>query len=781
MSTLYALKFNNYYNRRIKKHNNLSDYPYPEYIETGTYCNFNPNDGINTEIILGRPGYNNYYGDCDYFIYSEDNVNITSRWFIIEQTRKMGNQYKVTLHRDVLADNWEKVIAADCFIEKATLSDDNPLIYNQESITTNQIKQNEILLKDESGCGWLIGYMDKEHENNNATQIIADAVPDYSVTTYSDISTWIGATEGTSYKKINIDTYTFEAYESGYYQHGTNGYVWYRATYNAKTQAWTITRGNFTGYANGIVFSNGNLSHILSHISSNVFTNNLNSYLDSSYNSVKFNSIYNKQSQIIEVTTGTDAGYYKIDANFNNINTQINVTSGSMLSDLNAAVASYVVSGTVKSITINLNNDTANYAITPIAYGTYTATLGNITSRFHNKDAFDIFCIPYSDVEIRNSQKNDWVNFTINKSLALSIAQGLAIALDTHLYDLQLLPYCPMTGLNYGEGYIDINNSSDKRYRIIKNASNNPVCVLLWSTSSKGTININQTIALDNKKIQNQTQILRLSSPNYSGQFDMNVAKNNGINSFNIDYTYLPYRPYIHVQPIWNANGLYGKDYNDAKGLICGGDFSITYTSSAWEKYQTENKNFENIFNRETEHLEVNHKYEMIQNGISAATGAAGTGIAAGILGGPIFGAVSGIASALGGAADLSIKQSLFNESMDYRQDLFQMQLDNIKALPNSLTKVTAINENNKIFPFIEIYDCTETEKKAVANKIAWNGMTVGIIDKIENYLANSWSYGEITDNGYIKGKLIRLEEIDEDFHNLQAIADELNKGVYTK
>ena len=112
MATLYVYKFNNYYNRRVKKFENLEDYPEPEYIETGTYCNFNPNDGINTTIVLGRPGNNEYPGDCDYFIYSDDNTSITSRWFIIEQTRKMGYQYQVTLHRDVIADNLDKVLSS---------------------------------------------------------------------------------------------------------------------------------------------------------------------------------------------------------------------------------------------------------------------------------------------------------------------------------------------------------------------------------------------------------------------------------------------------------------------------------------------------------------------------------------------------------------------------------------------------------------------------------------------------------------------------------------------
>lgn len=50
-------------------------------------------------------------------------------------------------------------------------------------------------------------------------------------------------------------------------------------------------------------------------------------------------------------------------------------------------------------------------------------------------------------------------------------------------------------------------------------------------------------------------------SPNFNGQFEFSLAKNKqDITSFNVDYTYKPYAPYIHVNPIFNPDGLYGKD-----------------------------------------------------------------------------------------------------------------------------------------------------------------------------------------------------------------------------
>ena len=108
-------------------------------------------------------------------------------------------------------------------------------------------------------------------------------------------------------------------------------------------------------------------------------------------------------------------------------------------------------------------------------------------------------------------------------------------------------------------------------------------------------------------------------------------------------------------------------------------------------------------------------------------------------------------------------------------------ELDNIKAWPYSISKTTAYTYNNKIFPIIEYYTCTEEEKKAFANKIAYNGMTVGVIDRIINYAGNTWSYKDITDKGYIKARLIRVEGIDDDTNLLNSLADEVFKGFYTK
>ena len=83
-----------------------------------------------------------------------------------------------------------------------------------------------------------------------------------------------------------------------------------------------------------------------------------------------------------------------------------------------------------------------------------------------------------------------------------------------------------------------------------------------------------QTATAEELKVANECDMYRLVSPNFSGQFEFSLAKNGGsISKINVDCTFKPYTPYLHLNP--DFGGLYGQDFNDARGLICGGDFSI--------------------------------------------------------------------------------------------------------------------------------------------------------------------------------------------------------------
>ena len=416
-----------------------------------------------------------------------------------------------------------------------------------------------------------------------------------------------------------------------------------------------------------------------------------------------------------------------------------------------------------------------------------------------------MFCIPLGILSVKSSGVT---LFTTKPNDALAMARGIALkGTSTRIYDIQVLPYCPFPEAIDSDGNIDITGlnathtgSGDPLIDysfITRTAGGTNTNIILYPLRSKGTFNLNIPMTSEaydyckeidssviNKKIAAETQFVRFVSPNYSAMFEINPQKNKGIINLNVDYFYKPYSPYIHVAPYFN--GLYGQDYNDPKGLICSGDFSISTTASMWEQYQIQNKNYELIFNRQIENLDVNNRLTYEQqakaSGIGVATSSV-TGAAAGAVIGSIvpgvgtaigagIGALAGgLSSGIGRKYDLEYLKKSQAEARSYAVDMYAYNLGNIQALPNTLTKVTTLTENFKIFPFLEFYDCTDIEKEALRNKIKYNGMIVMRIGKIEDYRDG--------EEHFVSGQLIRLEGINEDSHVIAEIANEIKEGAY--
>ena len=474
MSTIYAYQYNNYYNRILKKEDVLSKYGNPIYIETDTNLNFNPNDNISTIVTLGRAN-NEYLGNCDYLIYSDNNTNISSRWFILENQRIRGHQFKVTLYRDVLADNLDKILNADCFIEKATLPSTSPLIFNQEDFSVNQIKTEETPIKDETGTAWIVGYVARDYAGANIN-ITANTVADY---TYSDLESYEGAVNLTTniIYKDEIGNRKIRIHLIGYSStvHTKNCYT-VEGTINDTSITWSITERNIVSdmypYGYKDFGSRVEVEEFLrimsadSTLSSGILTDLIGTITDAAtYSTIKYNNAINENGKVLNLTV-TNPGYYKIDANISsNQSSSYTPTSYSTL-DTYMATWGHNISSKAPDDGLYTNYNSAELTLSQIAYGTYTCDFPNENGRLHLKDApYDMFCIPYGNIVIKNTATS-WVDITLDKSLSLSIAQGLATELASNLYDLQLLPYCPMTGFNLGEGYIDINSSEIGRAHV---------------------------------------------------------------------------------------------------------------------------------------------------------------------------------------------------------------------------------------------------------------------------------------------------------------------------
>lgn len=304
---------------------------------------------------------------------------------------------------------------------------------------------------------------------------------------------------------------------------------------------------------------------------------------------------------------------------------------------------------------------------------------------------------------------------------------------------------------------------------------------IIYCDKNSFSTRINQSLSLtDSVKVDALCDKYRLVSPNYQGSFEFCVAKNGGrVDFFLAEATYRPYNPYIKVVPDFNL--LYGANFGDCRGLICGGDFSIGIMTSAWETYQLNNKNYQNIFNREIQSLDIQQDIQRRSQIVGSVAGVVADttkGATTGAMLGGGWGAVAGGAlgasvSAVGAGMDFDILMREQREQRSLAIDKYNYQLGNIKALPYTLTKVGAFDINSKIFPFLEYYTATEEEKEALERKIQYESMTVMRID----YLANF--YNETGDKYYFKAELIRNEELYFSTEVFNSIYGELLKGVY--
>ena len=788
MATLFLLKdWNMYSNRMIKRITSLDIRDFLLAHEDLTYSsksnvNFMINDGEATTHII------NLSFIPDYLIVADESGIIKSTWFVVEAVQVSGIQYRLSLKRDLINDFYEQTIDAPCFIEKAKLPVTNPLIFNSEGMMFNQIKKEEHLLKDSSKVAWIVGYVSRPNEGAEDITINTAGEIDYDATL-----------EGWEFKDV-INTFIVPSpnewifsmpYVQNYTVFSENNTKLVRTDNNITNIQY---EGEGTSNRNPLAYlRNNTVGNTISMIQYKEIYENAfltysqqlnealaNGYIDDEFSILNQNKINEAVGKILYSTT--EDKYYRVGININvyesspfSVSLDVNPTSslGVVLKNINNEIAT-MINAAGGSATLNeaytnygeiLLSDIVLNALTleeiPSSQLTTKISVGRNTL---NDAPYDMFCIPYGEINIGNEKSSQFV--------ALKVAQKIAEELGSNLYDMQLLPYCPFPQAII-DGEINLSTLTENiDYNLITSAGEEAIThsVILWCKSSNGKIIIPFKYFVKDVKVENECDTWRINSPNYQGIFEFSASKNNGIEFFQIDYTYRPYNPYIHVAPNWS--GLYGANYNDARGLICGGDFSVAIISDAFRQYEINNKNYQNIFDRQIKNLDVQRKYQLVNETMNAITGTAQGAMLGGVAGGVAGAVVGGIASAAGGAADVGISQALYKENKSYQTDLFNYNLQNVRALPDSLSKISSITYNNKLYPFVEYYTCTEEEKDALRLKLKYNGMTVMKIDKIKNYIYPG-------EENFLQGQIIRIFNLGEDDHVAKGIYEEIKKGVF--
>ena len=402
-------------------------------------------------------------------------------------------------------------------------------------------------------------------------------------------------------------------------------------------------------------------------------------------------------------------------------------------------------------------------------------TLKGQSDRSHLVDApYDMFLIPYSDTlkYVYNS-----VEYTANKNLAINLAIEMGRQSGTSaLWDIQIVPFSAIRSLidNSSGGKLYLDN-----YDVVpiqKGSGTSPddpiVGYYLWATTSSGTLQITETdprLTLDDteftyKEITQLNEYI-LCSPAKDSTYEFNPAMNRGIHKWNVSYNYRPYSSYIKIQPEWDY--LYGNptynDLTDMRGLIFNGNYSITQLSNAWAEYSNANKNYQQIFdkqvNTQIKKYDLNEKVRTKTLGLRSYS----------------LNPIKSVMNVIGESKQMDFDREMFNVDMQAQRELFGYQLDNIKSQPDGISKLTSLNIDFRIYPYVEIYEPTAEDLTFFRNNSRWNGMTIMVVGKIGQFIKPG-------DETYVEATLLRFNEPiaeSSDTHLVREINKELNTGIY--
>ena len=789
---LQFYKWNNYYNR-IYKPFSLTE---ASNAIVGSILNvngFNPNDGVDTEQMTG---INTFTEIPDYCVVV-DGTEIISKWFVIECQRTRQGQYKLSLHRDLISDYYQEITEAPVFIEKGWLPYNSPLIFNREQVSFNKVKKNEILLNNGFDGAWICAYYARNSsEGTSPTASIDTSQVNYDISLGdNDITSW----EYWNYTTGSADTpnvaspFCVGVYDTLYRVHNGDTSSSFFSFFNEEQYLESVKTNDIaTAQMNVTVLQDywerdSSIRDMVYHGTELEIGTKTNAQLK---------SLQEQNGKIIKYTHGGNPKYCRVKVkNDPNVVYSDFVTAGQLYIAMYNWAITAVTGGTISGTTFRYEAKTNNYYIelediTSSAEQTFTLP----DNRRHLEDApYDMLVFPYFDGTIIDNRAGDTFGstYSYSKNEIMGLAMDFAKNMGSRMYDIQLLPYCPIVGISQtskNQYVIDANGGiTDLDIAKVNIKLTSTVSMVLFNASrSKFSLQINMSsnteynyltkIETDSieRKVKNECDLVRISSPNGSNSFDFSPQMNNGFDYIQVDCTYKPYNPYIHVAP--DFAGLYGDNFGDTRGLVVQGDFSLPIVTDAWVQYEINNKNYANVFDRETQSLEFREDYrrkQQIASIIAGSFGGSGAGLALGSVGGPAgmaLGAAAGAGlSAFGGIVDYNISKQLYEEQMNYRQDMYNMNLENIQARPNGLAKTSAFTNNNKIYPFIEYYTATDVEKEALRSKIKYNGMTIGVIGKIMDYVGSTETY--------VKGSLITAD-INDDYHTVQAINNELNMGI---
>ena len=821
--TVYFYKFNNYYNRIIKRYDTIEEYNNnATLLGSQANCNFVHGDGVNSEFYWNK-GVNDT-DTPDYVVVDDYKGNI-SRWFVTNSFKTRDRQDKLTLRRDIIADFYSDIVEySPCLIRKGYVPQNNPLIFNDEGVQYNKVKQDEILIKDESNCSYIVGFISNKTEAQaEVNGTIKELNYDYSYDSLSDfpLKNYVEGA-GNTHSEVATIIYNNSPSTRMYYSIKFNGRAESvgnpRRDMEAIMNSQGLTKPSYytpdfnSGNVDGTYYASGEtitdvivnsykvggglnvptqeLTYILQHYAPILYSKLDFSLLESNAKSCfdVEEGIYNSLLQYVgkKIKIGNSIYTCSIQRTnqrssvciYNAYNPTINNAFTNMINHIKTVkptasemsqgsfdVSYYNSANVFQPRNLKVMTELEDYYLVFTEASTNIKTsLDSPSNRTHlSSQPFDMFMlinesnIPY---------KVGSTSYTSNHEVNINIAQAICQVSGAGAYDVQIVPFNPMRGTILADGSLNFYGYDVKE---IKKADNTVIGHYVMCNSAdlnftleKNELKFNPT---NYKKDYNLKQY-RLCSPNQETMFEFSPSMNGGVNTWEISCNYRPYASYIKVQPTWNS--LYGSPmYNgktDFRGLVYNSALCITQLSDTWANYVSNNKNFQQLFDNQINTLTKQNEIQL--NAMEETLGLRSfTGMP-----------IGSILRVIGGNKDIEMTRELNNIAISKMDSDFKYQMDNIKSMPHTIKKLTNINEDTRIFPFIEIYSATPTEEQSFEFKMKYTGYTIMTTGKIIDYC-------EPNVETFVQADLIRLDlsrsEETADNHIASEIALELSKGIY--
>ena len=782
---LLFTKLNNYANRLIIKKVNTFDDVIDEFDPENAVLedvNFHQGDGINAEQVVNID-FEDFGFDYLFVAYSDDDSKtIVSRWYVIGKNDNRRGQTNVSLKRDLISDYLDEVVNSPFMMERGNLDfgsqgptstsrKTDPLVFLPEEQQYNQIKKAQHLLykygrffgdDDMNEPAWIIGYVPKNIQGYQTVEIQELGIGQ----NYGRI--W-GVYFGEDYIQNNRDDAfnvlamplkdcMFERQPGNYH-------------FNQKRE---LSIAIMTALAaKGLIYD----LQVVPYLPGMSQTVGRDLYWDGAnirgdvYNWLSPKNGPYDHIQLMEY--GIYKGSYPG-----------NVQCTHSASEIKAVIpADWPNSGTLKEVVFV--SDSGQDSVSDWNIWTGKTEYSLVNNRYVFVSGTDYNYDP-------GTRTITFVSPNLKDDLFKMMDQGIA-----HLEIVYQQGTAPQTD--------GVQNAAPCIVSLAHSAEEFTVEI-----DSAGT-NVDTAIQRDDLKLSANTDLYRLVSPNQEGIFEWSPAMNSvtrktGVNvtkfycnwnRYKVAVSLKPFNPYIRVCPDFEYDGsgigpffdsLYGKNFKDGRGLICQGDFSLTMPSNAWQTYQLNNKTYASAFSREISTLEKKNAFGIANDVIGAIGSTAGGAVAGGLKGG-IPGAVAGAVVGLTTGTYKAIQGGILRrDAIDKAKADFNMSLQSIQARPDSLTKVSALDQDNKIWPYVEVYSATDEEKELFESRLCIEGMKahkkttiyrqmVGVTVNYPYEPEGPGVVGQVYQ--FFSGTILKMEKSSATPEMVNEINNELASGVY--